>query len=935
MKRPPVSPGSRRPAIWRSDLVWALAASGEVGLLAVARTLGAVEGLQAPAPEVLATDLEASSEAGVAPVAEGDSEPFVPVPFWCVTEVYALDNTEVRLDAPPLTLENFQGRRRSPKPKTPPLVAWSRLLPHVQTFLRSTCPGPRIDEPKLVECWSKLEALRALPRRRSRLPAAAIVLIVDRSTHLEPFWQDQDEVIEALEHHVGSESLQVEWWLQGPLPLAEWEVPLPAGAPVLALTDLGAYSVGCQAQAWRKLAAELASKHVPMRAILPVPRDRWGPIPTREWSAIEWESPGRPGLGGKPEGTGDRAAQRIQLMDILAPALMVEVGLVRTIRRLVPKLGLDLGTEHEVWFQRNRSRGNEAAGFELDFSDWPPEAKAQLAEIVRSIRTWHECLPEEVWFEEALALARTEAGRACVTHEELERAYAFLERVTRNLVDGEPGADRLWKSLAGWTLGLVERNQDLRSDPRLGALLRTAMDAIEAEKGLGSSAVARPRIVWPRRGLGAMKGEQLEVPATIFQDAGRLVVRQSSPLAPIHPPASPLGHIRVGGELFLAYGENRWLPLSIATADGLRATRAIDLPQHERMWLGNEREEVVLRRIQSPTWAEAMTRDEYGLVAETSIKGVALRMRYIPPGRFMMGSPESEAGRLDREGPQHEVQITKGYWLAETPCTQALWEAVVGQNPSEFVSPDRPVEQVSWDDVDEHFLGALRKDSGSDWRLPTEAEWEYACRAGTQTSTYAGDLAITDEDVAEELDPIGWYMANCGEGFDLENGQTFELWPESSKSKPGGTRPVSQKAPNAWGLYDMLGNVWEWCSDPPIVYKDVLRTNPVGGGPDDEILEFYWTEEDPGASRVLRGGSWTNSARYLRAAYRDAYHPGFRFDNLGFRLARGQESAPGKGGGATREPKPGPRDAGHTGADGGAGRLDRAGRDAREGGRRG
>jgi formylglycine-generating enzyme required for sulfatase activity len=143
-----------------------------------------------------------------------------------------------------------------------------------------------------------------------------------------------------------------------------------------------------------------------------------------------------------------------------------------------------------------------------------------------------------------------------------------------------------------------------------------------------------------------------------------------------------------------------------------------------------------------------------------------------------MGSPAGEAGRWDdREGPQHEVHIRRGLWLAETPVTQALWVAVMGTNPSRFVSPDRPVEQVSWDDC-QGFIEKLNGlVPGLDARLPTEAEWEYACRADTTTATWMGDLDIRGDNDAPLLDGIAWYGGNSGQGFELADGHDSTKWP--------------------------------------------------------------------------------------------------------------------------------------------------------------
>ena len=250
-------------------------------------------------------------------------------------------------------------------------------------------------------------------------------------------------------------------------------------------------------------------------------------------------------------------------------------------------------------------------------------------------------------------------------------------------------------------------------------------------------------------------------------------------------------------------------------------------------------------------------------------------MRWIPPGQFMMGSPENEVGRYDRET-QHRVTLTQGFWLFDTPVTQRLWEAVMRDNPSRFKSPDRPVESVSWEEC-RAFIDTLNGQMrGLGLGLPTEAQWEYACRAGTTKATYAGDLDLLGDNNAPVLDDIAWYGGNSGVDFELENGYNSSSWPEKQyEHSRAGTHPIAEKKANPWGLYDMLGNVREWCADR---WARDLGSEPV--------VDPIGPEE--GADRVFRGGSWYDDARHVRAAYRYDYVPGNRDDNLGFRCARVQ-----------------------------------------------
>ncbi|HMY99631.1 MAG TPA: formylglycine-generating enzyme family protein [Burkholderiaceae bacterium] len=282
-----------------------------------------------------------------------------------------------------------------------------------------------------------------------------------------------------------------------------------------------------------------------------------------------------------------------------------------------------------------------------------------------------------------------------------------------------------------------------------------------------------------------------------------------------------------------------------------------------------------------PNWAVRNGVDEYGYWAEFEIPGrsgpVTQRLRWIPPGEFWMGSPESEAERRDDET-LHRVVLSQGFWLADTACTQALWEAVLGENPSHFKGdPANPVEQVSWNDIHEKFLPALnRLVPGLEAVLPSEAQWEYACRAGTQTPFWFGEQ-ITPEQV------------NYDGNYPYANGKKGEY-----REK---TVPVKSLPANGWGLYEMHGNVYEWCEDVLGEYPKEAVVDPIG--PQDGV---------EGRLRVLRGGSWLLNGRYCRSAYRNAVLPGVRNLDFGFRLARGlgvpQPAGQGAGGAGGQRAEP-------------------------------
>lgn len=225
--------------------------------------------------------------------------------------------------------------------------------------------------------------------------------------------------------------------------------------------------------------------------------------------------------------------------------------------------------------------------------------------------------------------------------------------------------------------------------------------------------------------------------------------------------------------------------------------------------------------------------------AEDLGNGVTLEMVQIPGGTFTMGSPESEKDRGSDESPQREVRVP-GFFMGKYEITQEQYQAIMGTNPSNFKGDKRPVEQVSWDNAVE-FCEKLSQKTGKTYRLPSEAEWEYACRAGTTTPFYFGETITSD-------------LANYG-----NNRQ--------------GTTNVGIFPPNAFGLYDMCGNIWEWCQD---IYNDSYQGAPTDGS--------AWLRGSNNNIRVLRGGSWFNDPWLCRSAYRIRYGPAVRHHSVGFRV---------------------------------------------------
>ena len=223
-----------------------------------------------------------------------------------------------------------------------------------------------------------------------------------------------------------------------------------------------------------------------------------------------------------------------------------------------------------------------------------------------------------------------------------------------------------------------------------------------------------------------------------------------------------------------------------------------------------------------------------------TVNGIKYNMVWVDGGTFRMGATSEQGSEISDEKPVHSVTLS-GYYIGKTEVTQALWKAVMGSNPSNLKGDNLPVEQVSWNDCQE-FIRKVNALTGQNFRLPTEAEWEFACRGGNNSRGYKYSGS-------NYIDNVAWYDGNSGDK----------------------THPVATKSPNELGIYDMSGNVWEWCADWYGDYSSGRQTNPKG--PYD------------GSRRVGRGGSWFIGARGCRSSDRYFDHPTVRYLNLGLRLA--------------------------------------------------
>jgi formylglycine-generating enzyme required for sulfatase activity len=702
---------------------------------------------------------------------------------------------------------------RNPARAAEPLAPWNRVWPQLRSALGGAASGGAIDLRTVVRMWARLEPLKRLPRVHRAAWPRTVNVWLDSSRRLAMIADEQHDVRDRL-MKLG---VQVDGLVSG-----------EQRAPILLLSDLGCYGHVADSDEYVRAARRLraAGRHV--AALVPAPASRWEPRAAEAWNAVPWVR-GRV----SPRG-GTHAVDR--LLTLLSPTSHAEPGLVRALRKLMDPLEADVSTEMDLCFSSDVAcvdrlgvvlRPEAYAARRDEFARLDPVTRLKVAELIRA----YHCGQPEQLLAETLAWHEHGADRDGVKLGDLDEARAFLQRVAPTLTD--PSVDR-----------------------SLALSLRVyATNAIRAlpESSFGQSWLAA---LW----MATLRDTGAPMPASIDPDS----IPEPSTAAPrrwaLH---------QVGGALVASLaGSGRWpsleehgSPIALITAasseiwlqsaPGRARLRhqlvdgaTLSLPGSGYLQVVTDSGVATLRAWSRPKWATAAGRDAYGLWATFTVEGVDQRMRWIPPGRFRMGSPLGEAGRKEDEE-LCEVVISDGFWLGETPVTQALWVAVMAENPSRFVFGDRPVEQVSWDACISFCEVLDDRVRGLSPRLPMEAEWEYACRAGTGTATWLDEVAVASDADGAGLERIAWYGASA-------------------------TVAVAKREPNPFGLYDMLGNVHEWCLGQE-------RAIDAGGG----------VTYEPKGVLAVRGGAWGSHAFAIRAASRLLRSAGDAADDVGFRLAAG------------------------------------------------
>ncbi len=854
--------------------------------------------------------------------------------------------------------------KSTPQP-IPPLTPWPRLAPFLRRRLGVMLPGRRLDMKSVHRMATQGLPWKEVPRLARLNWAPHIALLWDVTLEMEPYLLDVAEVIRRLRREHGRMGLQVIRMADAHAPFSPLPPKAPAlllsamgqmqgDEPTMeAWSRLGR----SLARAGHFLTALMpCPRRLAKEQIL-------GSWPCAVWDrrprlprSLAW----RPCSA--PPNASERAPAEVSksaelLMDLLVPATIITPSLLRRMRLLLADRA-DVGTEHECWHHAESTktpRYFNVLGAEYEarlerlrtYCPRDPTVAALFERASECIAETHQafslaiameaelrlgeaCGPRrkvslELFLRQALQRLRVLAddpgspeGTECGLPEWFHRMAT--ERLSPEIRSAEPFATLLAEGLAlsrkflarldeSWPAGTREiaalrelRRHARRQSPRAAEQYRVVQRVSDIHLESTTEAVSRGH------SLGAIAAADwlnLSCPEAVRSgSSGQILsLKAGAPMSPVASADLEAWALESDRQClhFQAVARPPWAERIWRDREGLAARfGGAVLPCVMRWRLGGDGAGT-WEEANRPEWAERIWVDQYGAAGKFSIRGVEFILRWIPPGRFLMGSPEGEPGRDDDEGPQHEVRISRGFWLGATPVTQAQWQAVVEEMqrkakasnragnenalavfPSHFKGPkDLPVEQVSWGDCRAYcrVMSDLLK-TGPAFSLPTEAQWEYACRAGTDSALYTGGISIRGSNDAPELEPIAWYGGNSGLQLEVKNAFDSRNWTEKSHPhETAGSHRVGLKLANPWGLFDMIGNVWEWCSDAKRRYDAGEQVDPIHDG-------------DSRGARVFRGGSWSHAARNCRAAYRLGDVPGGRWSFRGFRLCASQEPVP-------------------------------------------
>lgn len=716
-------------------------------------------------------------------------------------------------------------------PSYQPIQSWRRIGPRLHSILDPFRQSHRIDIKKLVRSIAQREFIHRLPRVERRRWNGELFVIADKSPHLIPYFTDQDSVARQLVQLMSNRTVTR---LVGNSPYQLYEKNIVqdghgdemtmrqpnVGCRVLVLGDLGALlSSETGWQTWHAWGQEMKQQGCELLALVPcsvrrLPRALLNLFTVQSWQGNEVEDV-------RNEIQRDQLVEKI--LTLAAPADRLEPGLLRDLRQLLPEAA-DVSLESDVWMSPLLSSNHPVAAtidrqvakarLRPGFESLPVDLRRKVLAVIRSWRKILELTPE-VWLVEFLNLSDSSRSLVLESDSDLDDARALIRKFDEEF-DSRSPVDGLKEYAKRFTRRAS--NAYALEDKEVGLILRKFRTLLNPDMEIHAAT------------------DPIELPAG--DRVSRFGIFADEKLLEIQSENAELSAIR--------------LTQSIASSNAIFEVNVSESWTEESFWKAGGK----------PDYVSAFGRDQYGAWFEFQVSGrdkqrvVTQRMRWIRAGTFRMGSPDDEPERINNEV-LHQVTLTRGFWLADTACTQALWTAVMGENQSRFQGDERPVETVSYDDVVKFCKLLDKQIPGLTPQIPTEAQWEYACRAGTQTPFSFGSTISTDQ---ANFD--GNYPYN-GAPKGLSRGETLSV-----KDLPC----------NAWGLYQMHGNVSEWCSDRYMESLSESQIDPAG--------------PSKGSDRVIRGGGWVDFARYVRSACRDRVDPGPRDITLGFRLLSSSSAEP-------------------------------------------
>lgn len=721
-----------------------------------------------------------------------------------------------------------------PPPTTPRAVAWGsrpkkapqyytltdrkRITALIERIVNVTHTRGSPDIPRVVAALADARPLLEIPRRIGRSKAAVLQIVVDRSTRLTPLWFDQTLVVQQIREEFPGTAHRI-WVFEEaagdlrPLTPDLPSRPDPTQGPLLVLGDLGLFAGLSVLAWWRMLAREFVFSGGTAHVLLPespesVPTALVGPWVLHSWEKCAELMPSRPDMADK-------------LLTLASPAIRLEPGLLRAIRIRVAQEAC-VRDEIAVWADRAlSSRSVEAATFEPEAREYylrrfeglaiedPTLVKASLAEL----RAWRQLGADEIWFEEVLGLpAAVRNDPDLVPPEDLAAADAFFANLHSTAHNG-----RLLSGQEAW-LSRVGRRQKARDGLWQNSNAAAAIMAVLRD----DPSFVPPIIVDTAHHSREWHANvALDSSGDLWISSGQLVGQSLGTL--------PM----LGSEVELVTPDDK-TRLAHATVEQTgRQVRLGPLEAPALLKSSTGRLEISQAERRDVLWADRLGSDTFGPFAELRLNTSSLRFRWIPPGRTIIGHSLEESGER-AEARRDEIVFATGFWLMERPLTVADIHEITlppyGSSISDLGEDrDLPAVNLTISRASELFRVIRAQSPYALLRLPTPAEWEYACRARIVDAPFYPPASSVPSDWPDGLVPIAWFAP-----------------PENMAHAQGlrhlhGPQPVMQKLPNPWGLYDMLGNVAEWCQ-PETDSPDTAQVK--GGsfrhGPED--IRFAYTE---------------------------------------------------------------------------------------------